>query len=98
MSDKDIGTDTDAEANTESGADTDAGAGFEEHLQSVEEAIRRLESGDIPLEQSIDLYAQAMEHLRACHGFLESAEARLEIVRQGAGGPRAEDAGDALDG
>ena len=70
--------------------------GFEEHLRSVEEAIRRLESGDIALEESIDLYADAMRHLSACHGFLESAEARLEMVRRVGGQPRADDAGDAF--
>ena len=79
-------------------SDTAHEPGFEEHLRSVEEAIRRLESGEIPLEESIELYARAMKHLRACHGFLEAAEARLEIVRRDGGAPRAEDAGDALDG
>lgn len=76
----------------------DGDPGFEEHLRTVEEAIRRLETGDIALEESIDLYAQAMEHLRACHGFLEAAEARLEIVRRDGGAPRAVDADDALGG
>ena len=70
--------------------------GFEEHLRSVEDAIRRLETGEIALEQSIELYADAMQHLRACHGFLEAAEARLEIVRREGGAPRAVDAGDEL--
>jgi exodeoxyribonuclease VII small subunit len=79
-------------------SDDDREPGFEEHLRSVEEAIRRLETGEIPLEQSIELYAEAMRHLRACHGFLESAEARLEIVRREGGAPRAQDAGDTLDG
>ncbi len=55
---------------------------FEEHLDEVEAAIRRLESDDIPLEDSIDLYAAAMAHLKACHAVLEGAEKRLEIVRR----------------
>ena len=55
---------------------------FEEHLAEVERAIRKLETGDSPLEDSIDLYAQAMTHLKACHGVLERAEKRLEIVRR----------------
>ena len=59
---------------------------FEEHLENVETAIRSLESGDIPLEDSIDLYAAAMKHLAACHAVLERAEARLEIVRRDAAG------------
>ena len=55
---------------------------FEEHLDEVERAIRKLEGGDIPLEDSIDVYAEAMTHLKACHGVLDRAEKRLEIVRQ----------------
>ena len=55
---------------------------FEEHVDEVERAIRKLEGGDIPLEDSIDLYAQAMAHLKACHSVLDKAEKRLEIVRK----------------
>lgn len=55
---------------------------FEQHLDDVEAAIRRLEGGDIPLEDSIDLYAEAMGHLKACHTVLDKAEKRLEIVRK----------------
>lgn len=57
-------------------------ATFEEHLDEVEAAIRKLEGGDIPLEDSIDLYAEAMGHLKACHTVLDKAEKRLEIVRK----------------
>lgn len=57
-------------------------ATFEEHLDEVEGAIRKLEGGDIALEDSIDLYAEAMAHLKACHAVLDKAEKRLEIVRK----------------
>ncbi len=62
---------------------------FEDHLSAVEAAIRRLEVGDIPLEDSIELYASAMRDLGACHGVLEKAERRLEIVRREVGGDSA---------
>lgn len=55
---------------------------FEMHLAEVERAIRKLEGGDIPLEDSIDLYAEAMSHLKSCHTVLDKAEKRLEIVRK----------------
>ena len=61
---------------------TKKAATFEEHLDAVESAIRKLEGGDIPLEDSIDVYAEAMGHLKACHGVLDKAEKRLEIVRK----------------
>lgn len=65
-------------------------ATFEEHLDAVERAIRKLEAGDVALEDSIDLYAEAMAHLKACHGVLDKAEKRLEIVRRSVeGGPEA---------
>ena len=57
-------------------------ATFEEHLDEVEGAIRKLEGGDIALEDSIDLYAEAMAHLKACHAVLDKAEKRHEIVRK----------------
>jgi exodeoxyribonuclease VII small subunit len=55
---------------------------FEQSLTEVETAIRALEAGDIPLEDSIDLYAKAMGHLKRCHTILDRAEGRLEIVRK----------------
>jgi len=55
---------------------------FEENLDAVEAAIRKLEGGDIALEDSIDVYAEAMARLKACHAVLEKAEKRLEIVRK----------------
>ena len=65
-------------------------ATFEEHLDAVEASIRKLEGGDIPLEDSIDVYAEAMAHLKACHAVLDGAEKRLEIVRRSVeGGPSA---------
>lgn len=62
---------------------------FEEHLDEVERAIRKLEGGDIPLEDSIDVYAEAMTHLKACHTVLDKAEKRLEIVRKSVEGDEA---------
>jgi exodeoxyribonuclease VII small subunit len=67
----------------------ESGPSFEESLSEVERAIRALEAGEIPLEDSIDLYARAMEHLKACHSVLDRAEARLEIVKRAAQGDAA---------
>ena len=64
-------------------------ATFEQHLDEVESAIRKLEGGDTALEDSIDVYAEAMSHLKACHGVLAKAEKRLEIVRKSVEGAAA---------
>lgn len=68
------------------GAADAAEPGFEASLAEVERAIRALEAGDIPLEDSIDLYAAAMGSLKRCHAVLDRAEARLEVVRRTAEG------------
>ena len=64
-------------------------ATFEQHLDEVESAIRKLEGGDTALEDSIDVYAEAMGHLKACHTVLAKAEKRLEIVRKSVEGAAA---------
>ncbi len=64
---------------------------FEDHLEAVESAVQRLEAGDVALEDSIDLYAEAMKHLAACRKVLTAAEERLDIVRRAVeGDPTAE--------
>lgn len=68
--------------------DTDT-LSFEDHLTAVQDAIRKLERGEAPLEDSIDLYAEAMRHLQRCNSVLADAEKRLEIVRRQADGSSA---------
>ena len=53
---------------------------FEDALKRLEEIVRKLESGDVPLDQSIDLYEQG-EALRAtCQARLEAAQAKIEKI------------------
>lgn len=57
-----------------------AGLSFEEALKELETVVRRLESGDAPLDESIDLYARG-EALRAhCQARLDAAQARIEAI------------------
>ncbi|SIT81680.1 exodeoxyribonuclease VII small subunit [Edaphobacillus lindanitolerans] len=50
---------------------------FEEAISRLEEIVRRLESGDVPLEDAISLYKKGMELSAVCHGKLQSAEKQL---------------------
>ncbi|WP_379550235.1 exodeoxyribonuclease VII small subunit [Qipengyuania sp. DGS5-3] len=61
---------------------------FEDALRALESVVRRLESGEVPLDESIDLYEQG-EKLRAhCQSRLDAAQARIEkIVADGEGKP-----------
>lgn len=59
---------------------------FEDALRALEAVVRRLESGDVPLDESITLYAQG-EKLRAhCLERLRSAEARIAKLTVDASG------------
>ena len=53
---------------------------FEGSLQELETIVRRLEQGGGPLEQALGDYAQAIILLKACHGRLEQAERKIEIL------------------
>ena len=57
-----------------------ASLSFEEALKALEEIVRRLESGEAPLDESIDLYARG-DALRAhCQKRLDAAQARIEAI------------------
>jgi exodeoxyribonuclease VII small subunit len=59
---------------------------FEDALRALEQVVRRLESGEVPLDESIALYERG-EKLRAhCQARLDAAQARIEAIVQGADG------------
>lgn len=59
---------------------------FEEALRRLEAIVQQLERGDVPLDQSITLYAEG-DRLRAqCQKRLEAAQARIEQIVSGADG------------
>ena len=62
---------------------------FEEALQRLEAIVQKLERGDVPLDQSIDLYAEG-DRLRAqCQKRLADAQARIEQIVAGQPGEAA---------
>ena len=63
-----------------------AAMSFEDALKALEDVVRRLESGEVPLDQSIELYERG-EALRGhCQARLDAAQARIEKIVQGADG------------
>lgn len=64
----------------------DSALSFEEALARLEAIVQQLERGDVPLEKSIDLYAEG-DRLRAqCQTRLEAAQARIEQIVSSPGG------------
>jgi len=63
-----------------------AGMTFEDALKALEEVVRKLESGEVPLDQSVALYEHG-EKLRAhCQARLDAAQARIERIVSGPDG------------
>jgi exodeoxyribonuclease VII small subunit len=59
---------------------------FEVALRALEDVVRKLESGDVPLEESIGLYERG-ERLRGhCQARLDAAQARIEKIVAGPDG------------
>jgi len=52
---------------------------FDEALQQLEGIIRKLEAGNLPLEESIELYKDGMLLSTDCHQKLQKIEA--EVVK-----------------
>jgi len=59
---------------------------FEDALRALEDVVRRLESGEVPLGDSISLYERGELLRKHCQARLDSAQARIERIVTGAGG------------
>ena len=70
----------------EEGADQIASMTFEDALRALEDIVRRLESGDVPLDQSITLYERGEALRRHCQARLDAAQARIEKIVAGPDG------------
>ena len=55
---------------------------FEAALTELDTIVKKLEDGDIPLEQSLQLFERGVQLSRFCHARLEEAERRIEIVNE----------------
>ena len=44
--------------------------------------VKKLEEGELPLEQSLALYERGVQLSRFCHKRLEDAERRIEILSE----------------
>ena len=65
---------------------------FEAALKQLEDIVQRLEKGELPLEESLVLYEQGVRLSRFCHGKLEEAEGKIEILLKDARGDLVRDA------
>ncbi|RAL26556.1 exodeoxyribonuclease VII small subunit [Thermoflavimicrobium daqui] len=55
---------------------------FEKAIERLEEVVRLLEKGDVPLEEAIRLFDEGMKLAGACNQKLEWAEQQIEMLVQ----------------
>ncbi len=53
---------------------------FEDALRQLEDIVRKLESGDVPLDQSIALYEKGEALRQTCQKRLDSAQVKIEKI------------------
>ncbi len=59
---------------------------FESALKKLEDIVTQLESGDLALEKSLELFEEGVSISRFCSGKLEEAERRVETLMKTADG------------
>lgn len=59
---------------------------FEDALRALEDVVRRLESGEVPLDDSIALYERGEALRLRCQARLDAAQARIERIVTGPDG------------
>ena len=55
---------------------------FEAAIAELETVVKKLEEGDMALEQSLALYERGVQLSRFCHARLEEAEHRIEVLNE----------------
>ena len=55
---------------------------FERAIEELESIVKKLEEGDLALEQSLALYERGVQLSRFCHARLEEADRRIEILNE----------------
>lgn len=70
---------------------TPRGNDFEKAFRQLEEIVKRLESEELPLDESLRLFEQGIGLSRFCHQRLEEVEKKIELILADAKGqPRTE--------
>lgn len=75
-------TDVSADGNTpSSGAEVALPQDFETALAQLESLVARMESGSLPLDESLVVYEQGVELARICQQRLDHAEQQVKVLQ-----------------
>ncbi|HYH06896.1 MAG TPA: exodeoxyribonuclease VII small subunit [Thermoanaerobaculia bacterium] len=53
---------------------------FEKAFQNLEKIVQRLETEDMPLDESLQLFEEGIKLSRFCHQRLEEVEKKIELI------------------
>ncbi|EWG10702.1 exodeoxyribonuclease VII small subunit [Cytobacillus firmus] len=53
---------------------------FEQAMEELEIIVEKLEEGDVPLEEAINIYKKGMELSKLCHEKLKNVESQLTEI------------------
>ncbi len=59
---------------------------FEDLYRELEDTVRKLESGDLPLEEALTLFERGSVLAEQCNALLDNAELRVRQLTTGADG------------
>ena len=55
---------------------------FEDAIKELTQIVDKIESGEVPLQTSIEQYEKGMALIKHCRGILQAAEKKIEKVSQ----------------
>jgi exodeoxyribonuclease VII small subunit len=55
---------------------------FEDAIKELTQIVDKIESGQVPLQTSIEQYEKGMALVKHCRGILQAAEKKIEKVSQ----------------
>ena len=53
---------------------------FEQNMERLEQIVRAMERGDVPLEESLKLFREGTELVQSCGKFLDEAELQVKQI------------------
>jgi len=56
---------------------------FETALEALEDRVRKLEAGEMPLEEALLLFEEGIELTRECHEKLDAADQKIVELTRG---------------
>lgn len=64
---------------------------FEESMARLEQIVRAMERGDVPLEESLKLFQEGTELVRSCEKLLDNAQMQVNKIMTASDGSPVEE-------